>query len=493
MKKTRLLALLMALVMVVTLFAACGDVEPEETTTEATTTEATTTEATTTEATTTEATTTEATTTETTTEVPGIDVTGKSYAFSVEDCGQYWVGGSNADSQKGQDFQAAIAAIEEKLGCTIDMSENWDAGGMEWIATQALSNTHVYDCVTGRQSTWIPAAVKGYTWAMDELAADYGLDLYNEEFCNQTSVGMATMDGHVWALDFTGRYFRTALGHFYAFNGDLTNAAGASSEQIYQAIRDFEWDYDMFLDLGSKITKDTDSDGQYDIWAVALDCDGNETCSNGSSTLAWDEANGKWMVNIQDPNLMPSLEFMKAISENDMQVPVYGDTIGRGDRRTNFYNGICGFAGLYGGNIAADSTGSCQFDLGVAPIPHGPNAQTYRMNIVDCDWIMILKTNPHIAETCYVINEIGYALTDYEGFVNDMLENLNYSEECMEVINNYLVPNGRMNIEKCSDNMYEITRYQFYADIYKLEKTPAQAIEAYLPLIQAELDLVFGY
>ena len=63
----------------------------------------------------------------------------------------------------------------------------------------------------------------------------------------------------------------------------------------------------------------------------------------------------------------------------------------------------------------------------------------------------------------------------------------------MEVINDYLIPNGKMNIAKCSENMYDIVRKQFYADIYKLEKTPAQAAEAYQAVVQAELDAVFGY
>ncbi len=471
MKKTRLLALLLALVMVVALFAACGDVEPEETTTEATTTEATTTEA-------------------TTTEPEAVDVSGMNFDFVVTDVTRYW-SGDLVETQRGQELKASIGEVEDRLGCTINFTDGVDIRDLEWISTQALSGTHVYDSISCLQTVWIPAALNNYLWEIDILGAEYGLDIYNEDFCIQTSLDMTKLGDHCYALDFTGRYYRLSLGHFYAFNGDLTNAAGTPSADIYQAIRDFEWDYEMFLDISSRITDDTDSDGQYDVWGVALDCDGNEAWSNATGPIVLKD--GKWTANLDDPQLLPALQFMYDLSGNDMTIPVIGGTVGRGDRRTNFYSGLCGFAGLYGGNISADQTGTCSFDLGVAPIPHGPNAESYCMNIVDCIWSVVLKTNPHIEATCRVLNEVGYVLTDYEGYVDDMLTNLNYSEECMEVINEYLVPNGKMNIAKCSENMYQITRKQFYSDIYTLEKTPSQAAEHYKPLVQAELDLIFGY
>ncbi|MDD6262901.1 MAG: hypothetical protein PUA83_07460 [Clostridiales bacterium] len=487
MKKTRLLALLLALCMVAVLFAACGNTDPEETSA-ADTTAATSADSTT------AGDTGEDTSAEDTSDAePAVDVSGMEFNFSLENCKQYIDGEDQGNTSKGEAFQAAIEGIEEKLGCTITISDDWDAGSMEWVVTNATGNVHTYDTVTARQSTWIPAAIGGYIWALDELAEQYGLDIYNEDFCNQTYLKMTELDGHYYALDFSGHYFNTSLGHFYAFNSTLVNEAGTPAADLYQAIRDFKWDYEMFLDIGAKITKDTDGDGTNDIWAVALDCDGNEAWTNGTGPIILDE-NGKWTANLTDPQLIEALDFMYALSGPNYEFPVYGDTVGRGDRRTMFYSGTCGFAGLYGGNISEDGTGAVTtFEVGVAPIPHGPDAETYMMNIVDCDWVMILKTNPHPAETCAVLNEIGYAITDYDGYIEDMMVNLAGSEECMEVINNYLIPNGKMNIAKCSDQMYEITRKQFYRDIYTLEKTPAQAAEAYNGMVQAEINTVFGY
>ncbi len=487
MKKTRLLALLLALVMVAAMFAACNGTEPETTTTAATTTEATTTEATTTEATTTEATTTEATTTEaTTTEDVGLD----GYEFSIGNNG--FAGYVNDPStEKGAEFAKIVEDIEDKLNCTMTFVAPGSTDNMDAIFQLVSAGDYGYDIFRVRQSSWIPCAVNGYTWALDELADQFGLDIYNEDMCNQVYLKMSEMNGHYWAIDFTGKFDDTSLGHFYAFNSTLVDKAGTPAADLYQAIRDFKWDYDMFLDIAGKITEDTDGDGSNDIWGVALDTDGNEAWSNGTGPII-QNADGKWVANLQDPNVLESLEFMYKLSGIEYEYPVYGDTVGRGDRRSMFYAGECGFAGLYGGNIDEGGTGSITgFQVGIAPIPHGPNATNYCMNVVDCDWHIMLKTHKNPAAACAVINEFGKAVCNWEDYIDQLYTYVNGSDECMEIFNDYLLPNGKMNIAKCSENMYQIVRKEFYRDIYTLEKTAAQAAEAYNDVVQAELDLIF--
>ena len=484
MKKTRLLALLLALCMVAALFAACGNTEPEETTDTTADTSDTTAGDTGAD---------DTTAADTSDTEPAVDLDG--YAFTMGNGGlkEYMPGGENASTERGAKLQDGVAAIEEKLNCTIEFTDGGNADDMEKISTAAAGGDYIYDLIRARQSTWIPSTIANYIWAMDELADQYGLDIFNEDVCNQTYLKMSELNGHYMALDFTGEFYNTSLGHFYAFNGTLVDEAGTSVADLYQAIRDFKWDYEMFLDIGAKITKDTDGDGNNDIWAVALDTDGNEAWSNGSGPIVLDE-NGKWTANLSDPQVIESLEFMYALSGPQYEFPVYGDTVGRGDRRTMFYSGTCGFAGLYGGNISEDGTGAVTtFEVGVAPIPHGPDAESYMMNVVDCDFYIMLKNHPNPEAACTVINELGALLCDWDGYVETLVENLAGSEECMEVINNYLIPNGKMNIAKCSENMYQLVRKQFYRDIYTLEKTPAQAAEAYNGMVQAELDAVFGY
>ena len=125
---TRLLAMLMAVLMVASMFAACGGSEdPATTTTAATTTAATTTEATTTAGTTTAATTTEATTTEattteaTTTPEPAVDLDG--YVLSIVN-GASLLPAMNADGSYTNSLQEEYADklldLEAEYGFTVD-------------------------------------------------------------------------------------------------------------------------------------------------------------------------------------------------------------------------------------------------------------------------------------------------------------------------------------------------------------------------------------
>ena len=111
---TRLLAMLMAVLMVASMFVACGGSEEPATTTEATT--AATTEATTTAATT-AATTTAATTTEaTTTEAPAVDLDG--YVLSI-------VGGSALLPTQDADGSYTNAMQEEYADLLLDLEAEY--------------------------------------------------------------------------------------------------------------------------------------------------------------------------------------------------------------------------------------------------------------------------------------------------------------------------------------------------------------------------------
>ena len=165
MKKTRLLALVLALVMVVTLFAACGNTEPEETT-EATTTEATTTEATTTEATTTAA-------------PDKIDQGGRTVQIASAFIADYTpkVGESayhDAWQQVYDDLAAELNIEFEMISGPHEMAEAlpYIMGG-DFDALGDIAN--------GKPLYWIPLAVNGYISQLntDEMVA-LGLNVGDE-------------------------------------------------------------------------------------------------------------------------------------------------------------------------------------------------------------------------------------------------------------------------------------------------------------------------
>ena len=478
-KKLRLLALALAVLMIVPMiFAGCSkdDKKPENTTPAP-------------QQTSTAPSTDGSDVTEPTDDPNKIDLEGYEFHLATNSYG----GLTNVDD-KNTHYGTAIydelldiyAEIEEELNCTI-VAENV-TNDMEAMVAASVGGIKVADFVNGRQSTWIPLAMMNGLRPLETMI-DAGLDLYNENNFNQVYTKMTEIDGHIWATDMTGKFDNVALGHYYAFNKELCEAAGYPADTLFQAVRDGKWDYAMMLEIARKITKDTDADGVYDIYGIALDCDGNEAWTNGTGPIV--NKDGKWVANLKDPQLMPSLDFMYALSQPDMTIPVIGDTASRGQRRTNFYTGKAGFAGLYGGNFGDEFKEMAgNGNVGCLPIPKGPNADKYIMNLVDVDIFYCQAANQDWEKSAKVMNALGARLTDWDAYKDAMLQKMN-DEEAIEMIFDYAVPNGMLNVAKCSDEMYQLTRKGFYKAIYELALTPAAAAEAYQDQVQAELDNVF--
>ena len=481
-KRMRVLMLVLAVLMIVpSILAGCGDSEDPATTTTAATTAATTPDAGTTTAATTEA-------------QKGLG----GYEFYVQGDHELRteLDAGEEETKKHLELMNLYASIEEELDCSITFATGDNS--TESMTAAAVGGVKLADFLICRQSTWIPLAMMGGIRPLDSMV-EAGLDLYNDDVYNQTYTMMTQLRGpdgkeHVWALDMTGKYCDLSFGHYYAFNKELCEAVGYPADTLYQAVRDGEWDYEMMLEIGRKITKDTDGDGAYDIHGLALDCDGNEIWTNGVDFIRYDETAGKWIADCQNPQLMPALQFMADISAGDMEIPVFGNTAGRGDRRTNFYQGRAGFAGLYGGNIDGDEFREMAGNglMGALPIPKGPDADGYIMCLVDHDAYVCMVSNQDWEKSIQIMNKIGAGITDWDAYRAQCLEYYGGDEQAIEMIFDIALKNGFLNIAKASDALYQITRKDgFFSNIYELVLTPAAAAETWQDVIQAELDNVF--
>ena len=418
-----------------------------------------------------------------------IDLGGYEFVMNVAGYGglKSVLGEGDSATAEFDEVQEIYAQIENDLNCVI-IADSYDKA-TETLLAAAVGGVKLQDFICVRQNVWIPLAMMGGIRPLETMI-DAGLDLYNEDNFNQIYTLMSTIDDHVYALDMTGKYDDTALGHFYAFNKELCESAGYPAATLFQAVRDGEWDYDMMLEIARKISKDTDGDGVNDIWGIALTCAGNEAWTNGTGPIVFDEAQGKWVSNVMDPQLIPALQFMYDISQNDVQTPVAGG-IGPGERRLIFYDGRAGFAGLYGGNFGDGGLGTMEAPFGLLPMPKGPDAENYTMNMVDLDTFVCQSANQDWEKSAKIINAIGAAVTDFDAYKERITDDCFGDEESVEMIFDYALPYATMNIAKCSDEMHQIMRKQFYTAIYQLDMTPSQAAESYNDKIQAELDATF--
>lgn len=478
-KKAKILALLLAVMMIAAMFAGCSKDEPAETT--AGTTAGTTAPA------------------ETTTEAPK-NMGG--YVFTLNNAGNFNPEGKWKDTSLGDELKALYAEIESTYNCTI-MFTSLD-NGYDALMASVTAGTKYCDFIRIRQSTWIPLAVNHALRPLDgDAMVEAGLDVNDSDcFAQQyTHLTDFTVDGveHTWGVDMSGKYDRMAFGHTYAFNKKIVADAGYSADAMYQMVYKYEWTYDKMIEIATKCTKDTDGNGMPDIWGVALDTDGNEIWTNGSGPIIYDSATKTYKANCLDSKVITSLEFMASLNQNGKLSPPFkgdGATTSRGERRTLFYTGKAAFAGLYGPNFGDDGapngTANMTDPAGLLPIPKGPNVDHYTMNFVDVDLYCLLVSTTEWEKSAYIMARIADGLHDDEEYQEYLLEeSLLSDQDAYKVLTEYLLPNGLMNIAKCSDNMYEITRKQFYQSVYEGTMTPAAAAETYQPLIQAELDAVF--
>ncbi len=469
MKRARLLCLFLAMLMALSVLAGCQKEDTPEPAPQTTTTGESTTQTNPAETTTSEP-----------IKLGGYEfLLGNPSGLSPAD---------HAGTKKEEELKEIYAAIEEELDCKI----NFNSPGTELdnLLPFVLGGTKAADFLKARSFAWMPLSVRNGLHALDtpEMLA-LGLNVYSEDHFNQFFTSKMELNGHIWCVDVTGKYMQMSFGHVYTFNKRLVTEAGYNPSDLYQAVRDGKWTYDLFLEIARKITKDTDGDGKYDIWGVALDCDGNEIYSNGVGPIVQDES-GKWVANLSDPRLIKAMEFMNHVS-GDPQVQLPIDEMGRGDRRTMFYEGKAGFAGLYGPNFGKGGTHDMADPVGLLPIPKGPDTDHYMMNLVNPDCFVLLTSTPEWEKSVIVWTAIAdkiYNPEDYRAFIE---ESLHYDEESIEMMYDYLLPNALLNVAKCSRDMHELVRNEYYDSVYKGNVTPAAAAEAFETLMQAELDNIF--
>ena len=103
----------------------------------------------------------------------------------------------------------------------------------------------------------------------DEVRAT-GLDVTDPEMVDTVFTGATKVNGHIWGLSWSGKYFAQYWGHAIAFNKRIVEEAGYKSDDIYQAVRDFKWDWDMFVEIAKAVSNDSDGNGVNDVDGYCL-------------------------------------------------------------------------------------------------------------------------------------------------------------------------------------------------------------------------------
>ena len=250
MKHFRILALFLALVTLLSVFAAC-EKKPDETTAQ----------------------TTEEKREEHTSDPNKVlDVEKKNYDadFFLTNCDDvnpmryYW-----ADPKKTETdpmYEAVYSRqqkLQDHLGVTITVS---DAGGfMEYandFKTAVKTSSDSVHTLLTHVSSGVPSLVsEGY---LQDFGNMPGIDLYADHWNSNfmDSLAITTDNGDAYYLGFSN--FNILYTHVVAFNKKMMEdkAAGALTKSVYQMVTDYEWTVDAMLTLAQLVSEDPSNDGK---------------------------------------------------------------------------------------------------------------------------------------------------------------------------------------------------------------------------------------
>ena len=483
MNGKRILSLLLAIVMLTAMFAACGGSEEPAATTPGTTaaTTAATTEATT--AATTAATTTEATTTEATTEYTGYN--GYEFVLANPAAEMFVNEPSNSLEEELMDI---YAALEEELDITFSVTAVETPE--EAILTHAMSGDKLADFINCSQRAWAPAAVNNAIRDLNtEEVFATGLNVNDEGQFDQVYTQLANLhDGSIWGCAMAGKYFINNIGFTYVFNKPLLEQHGYKADDIYQAVRDYEWDWELFMEIAATISNDTDGDGRIDVHGQTMVDIESELESNGIGLMYFDEGQGKWQSGFATPQIIESLTFVLTIA-TDLEYS-YADAPDNTVRRATFYEGNAAFGCLYGGHYGSGGANEmCEFDYGIVPIPKGPQAEKYSYVIPDLNVFVLQNANKDWVTSCEIMARLATELTDKEA-EREFLKTYLRDDESLEVLEDYCFPGARAQATRFSPDIKNALDQAAY-----LVQTmgPAAAIETVHSSLQAAIDALFGY
>lgn len=191
---------------------------------------------------------------------------------------------------------------------------------------------------------------------------------------NKFTMDLMTMQGNVYGVATYAPEPRQCL----FFNKRVLEEAGIEWESIYDMQAEGTWTWDVFEDMLNTLTKDTDNDGQKDLYGLTgsnMDLYMIAVFSNNASFMDLDE-NGHLQISVNDDTLT-AMQWAKDIWANyAYQQPA--------DGQWDYYKaawkqGFCGFYmyQTYGGFNDNSEMADMEDEWGCVAFPKGPSGEKY--------------------------------------------------------------------------------------------------------------------
>lgn len=294
MKVKKLLAVLLVLSMVLTAFSACGkadeatvDPEPSGQTNEQDETKEDDGE--------------DATPTPTPTPEPPRDLGG--IHITVADW--YTTGQAEAKTKKEEDRQAYREKLQADHNFTLTQ-ENVVAWGeyQELFITSTMSGTPVADIFI-MDPAMVPEPLKqGLMYPVSEIPS---FNNFEDKMWNNAVKESYSQNGKIYAFSEVNELL--GLGVFW--NKRLFEEEGLDPDYLYDLQASGEWTWDKMKELARRLTKDTDNDGQTDIYGITgwqREIVKAAVFSNGSDYVRFNSETGRYENNQKSDEVLAAIQ-----------------------------------------------------------------------------------------------------------------------------------------------------------------------------------------
>lgn len=264
-----------------------------------------------------------------------------------------------------------IEDIESKYNCRLDFftTNDWHSY-MSVIQITALSGEQISDAFWAGFSYLIP------TWVNSDLIVP--LDNYfdfSDKTWNQSMNDEWSLNGKHYGIS----NWRDALGHVILFNKRICAENGITDSYLYDLQKKGEWTWDKLREFAIKCTKDTDNDGENDVFGFGSygTCPTNPepfVYANGASPVTVDK-DFHYHYNLNDPRVIEAIQYCYDLYWVD-QVSYMGST-DWGTWEGLWRMGNTAFYSVASWNMFDYPEDLEDDEIGVLLIPKGPSAEDY--------------------------------------------------------------------------------------------------------------------
>ncbi len=379
------------------------------------------------------------------------------------------------------------AALEEQYGFTINVVQADNL--IENVMPVVMGGDVPWDVFEMKTAQFFPLAVQNYlvNYDSEEMKAA-GLDVDDPALVNIPLSRLSVIAGKQWGIRCCSKYDLPEFGYGILFNKDMVANAGYPAETLYQMVRDGEWNFTAYKDLADKIAKDNDGDGQWDVYSAGGGKNpyGSEVLLAGGSAI--EERDGKWVYTLNEANSIQGLQFMYDVFNSGHRL-----IGGAGDSRTAFAQEQVGMLWAAGFYLQNDTIKGCEFEYGLIPMPKGDDVEGYVDAISSPSEMIIFAGKADYDVNIPILSLWCAVMNSEDNWVEPVKEDFfRGSDEDMEMLTEYILPNLRLATYKLSAEMETLIENEVYWKVQAGELTPAQAAEAVSTQVQSILDGTFN-